>query len=69
MYKIFKNDVINLNCIFSVLDSIFAWGAHQVCTYVVVSQQGEGEYSELILFRNFRQALPGAGCIKLLITF
>ena len=40
MYKIFKNDVINLNCIFSVLDSIFAWGAHRVCNYVVVSQQG-----------------------------
>ena len=37
---IFKNDVISLNCIFGVQDSIFAWGAHQVCTYVVVSQQG-----------------------------
>ena len=40
MYKIFKNDVINLNCIFGVQDSIFPWGAHQVCTYVVIGQQG-----------------------------
>ena len=39
MYKIFKNDGINLNCIFGVQNRVFAWGAHRVCSYVVVSQQ------------------------------
>ena len=46
---IFKNDVISLNCIFGVQDSIFAWGAHRVCAYVVVSQQGcNGEKGHIL---------------------